>query len=61
MDEFTQIAKEGIGGCSEFLYDPQPAEFQKKLCVLNRKSKPMDIRPKLHTKEELYQEQIMSG
>lgn len=25
MDVFAQIAKEGIGGCSELLYDPQPA------------------------------------
>lgn len=56
MDVFAQIAKDGIGGRSELLCDPQPAEFQKKVCVLDQKSQPEDIMPKLHTKEALYQE-----
>lgn len=56
MDIFAQIAANGIGGREELLYDPQPMKFEKRAVVLDEKITPFEIKKKISTKEELYQE-----
>lgn len=56
MDIFAQIAANGIGGREELLYDPQPMEFEKKAVVLDEQITPFELKKKISTKEELYQE-----
>ena len=44
-DVFANIAANGIGGRHEFLCDPQPMEFQKKVCSLDKSDlTPFNIR-----------------
>lgn len=56
MDIFAQIAANGIGGREELLHEPQPIKFDKKEVVLDRAITPFEVKKKISTKEELYQE-----
>lgn len=56
MDVFAQIAANGIGGRDELLYNPEPMKFEKKTVVLDEAITPFDIKKKISTREELYQE-----
>ena len=57
MDQFAQIAANGIGGRMELLKQPEPEKYVKKLCVLKEtKENPVKVEPKMSTKEELLTE-----
>lgn len=57
MDQFAQIAANGIGGRMELLKQPEPEKYAKKLCVLKEtKENPVKVEPKMSTKEELLTE-----
>ncbi len=56
MDLFAQIVSGGIGGRDDLLYEPQPMEFNKINCELDKKSEPFNVKEKISTKEELYSE-----
>lgn len=56
MDVFVQIASNGIGGRDELLHEPNPIQFNKISCELNKKVEPYKVKEKIITKEELYSE-----
>lgn len=54
MDQFAQIAANGIGGRPEFLEEPQPKRPDKKICRLSAThSAPVSVAPKMSTAAEL--------
>ena len=53
MDNFAQIAANGIGGRQEFLCNPEPMKFDKKVCKLEKGGKAVLTKDKISTKEEL--------
>ena len=54
MDNFAQIAANGIGGRQEFLCNPEPMKFDKKVCNLNDGGNKTETMKKMSTREELY-------
>lgn len=57
MDKFAQIAAGGIGGRKEFLEEPQPRKYSKKICSLKGTDKtPIKTEQKMSTAEELFAE-----
>ena len=56
-DMFIDIAASGIGGRTELLYEPAPAVYKKKKCVLKNEGKtPIKTEKKIDTQEELMEE-----
>lgn len=55
MDNFAQIAANGIGGRQELLVESKPSNFEKKICKLTSKDiSAFTTNKKISTKEELY-------
>ncbi len=54
MDNFAQIAANGIGGRQEFLCTPEPMKFDKKVCNLEDGGSKFETIKKMSTKQELY-------
>lgn len=57
MDDFANIAANGIGGRQEFLTENKPKKITKKISELKKvKYRKIETEPKMSTKEELYAE-----
>jgi len=54
MDQFAQIAANGIGGRMDLLEERKPAQIEKRVCrLLETQAEPMPVPPKMATHEEL--------
>lgn len=57
MDDFANIAANGIGGRQELLTENEPHKYKKRVSELRKtEEKPISLKPKMSTKEELYAE-----